>query len=199
MDLTATHRLGTRAFLLFLSRRLKWPIIFLVVLVASWIERERVPIGYRDWSDYGLNVLFFVWAGLAVFILFRSFFEYRGYSFRFDEEFFHVTRGYFVKHEMGVVYHQIRHVTAKRGILDRAIGVCHLTIVTNVGSGNSGLSEIILPALDKRKAQVVQRELLRKASRHFAQAPASRSRGVSSPDAEETGDTEESENDEGEE
>ena len=65
------------------------------------------------------------------FILLRSYFDYRGYSFRFDNEFFYVTRGYFTKNEMGIVYHQIQHVTVRRGILDRAVGVAHLIIVMN--------------------------------------------------------------------
>ena len=166
MNLAETHRLGTRAFLLFLSRRLKWPAIFAVVLVALWTQKSRVPFEYHDWTDYGLNILALVWIGLLVFVFLRSFFEYRGYSFRFDEEFFNVTRGYFVKHEMGIVYQQIQYVTVKCGIFDRAIGVGHLIIMTGTGGGNSAPSEIVLPALDKNKAQFVRRELLRKAHVH---------------------------------
>ena len=191
MDLAGTHRLGTRAFLLFLSRHLKWPIIFLVVLLALWTQKDRVPLEYRDWSDYGISFLFLVWVAFAVFFLLRSFFEYRGYSFRFDDEFFNVTRGYFVKHEMGIVYHQIQHVTVRRGILDRAVGVGHLIIVTNVGSGSATLSEIVLPALDKKKARIVQRELLRKAHHHMSQPSISRATASSSSKGEIEGDDEE--------
>ncbi|MEK7507568.1 MAG: PH domain-containing protein [Patescibacteria group bacterium] len=200
MDSSETHRLGTRAFLLFLSRRLMWPIVFAVVIAGLWTQKERVPLLYRDWTDYGLNILVLLWIGLAVFIFLRSFFEYRGYSFRFDEEFFNVTRGYFVKHEMGIVYHQIQYVTVKCGIFDRAIGVGHLIIMTSTGGGNSAPSEIVLPALDKRKAQLVRRELLRKANRNPDRAPASpklqrgeatsRSRAVSSEDELEDSDDE---------
>ncbi len=194
MDLTGTHRLGARAFLLFLSRRVKWLLIFLGILVALWTQKEKVPIGYRDWSDYGLNLLFYIWVGFLVFIFLRSFFEYRGYSFRFDEEFFNVTRGYFVKHEMGIVYHQIQHVTVRQGILDRAVGVGHLIIVTNVG-GDKSLCEVTLPALDKNKARFIQRELLRMArGSTVTRSRTSRSRNVSSDaDAEDMNDAEETE------
>ncbi len=163
MDLSGTHRLGTRAFLFFLNRYLKWPLILFIFVFLLWTQRGLVPATYRDWSDFAVNVLFLMWIGFAVFVFLRSFFEYRGYSFEFDDEFFRVTRGYFLKHEMGIVYHQIQHVTVKRGILDRLVGVGHLIIVTNVGGGGSVPSEVVLPALDKTKARLVQRELLRKA------------------------------------
>ncbi len=180
MDFSETHRLGTRAFLLFLSRRLTWPVILAAILAGLWTQKNRVPFAYHEWTDYGLSILSIAWLGLFVFILLRSFFEYRGYSFRFDEEFFNVTRGYFVKHEMGIVYHQIQHVTVKCGILDRLMGVGHLIIMTSMGGGNSAPSEIILPALDKKKAQFVRGELLRKANRNPIRGPAPRSRSVSS-------------------
>jgi len=191
MPESKVYRLGTRAFLFFLTRRVKWPLIFLILLGALWTQRERVPIEYQIWSDYGINVLFLIWIGFAVFMLLRSFFEYRGYSFRFDEEFFHVTRGYFLKHEMGIVYHQIQHVTVKRGILDRAVGVGHLIIVTNSGGGESSTSEVVLPALEKNRARLVQRELLRKAS-----GPARKRAPVAKDDEEEIDDvdTEDEEN-----
>ena len=57
----------------------------------------------------------------------------------------------------------------RRGILDRAVGVAHLIIVTNQGASSASDSHIVLPALDKTKARLVQRELLRKAHRHVSQ------------------------------
>ncbi len=196
INVAETHRLGIRAFLLFLSRHLKWPIIFFVVLAALWIERGVVPIDYQIWSDYALRVLFLCWLGLAVFMFLRSFFEYRGYSFQFDDEFFRVNRGYFLKQEMGIVYHQILHVTVRRGILDRAVGVAHLIIVTNVGGGNGAFSEIILPALDKTKARLVQRELLKKAHHHLARMPAGVVEKAAPSEAEASEETDEEEEEE---
>src|SRR3989344_7381752 len=102
------YHLGTRAFLFFLSKRIRFPLIFLILLIAAWTQKGRVPPEYQIWSDYGLNVLFLIWIGLMVFIVLRSFFEYRGYYFKFDKNFFHVNQGYFLKNEMGIVYHQIQ-------------------------------------------------------------------------------------------
>jgi len=117
------------------------------------------------WADFWFELVFFVWAGWAVFILFRSYFEYRGYSYRFDDEYFHVTKGYITRNETGVVYHQIQHVTIERGIFDRMIGVSNLIIVMNLTGNNPSASHIVLPALNKNKAKLVHRELLRKANR----------------------------------
>ena len=191
MELAGTHRLGTRAFFFFLSRRLKWVLIFLIALIVLWTQKDRFPVEYHDWSDYGFSVLLYIWIGFFVFILIRSFFEYRGYSFEFDEEFFRVNRGYFLKHEMGIVYHQIQYVTVKRSLFDRSVGVGHLIIVTNVG-GSSGLSEIVLPALDKTKARLVQRELLRKAHLNLVRkSPARPRKDVSSAEEEDIDEVEE--------
>ena len=99
MDFTETHHLGVRAFSLFLGKRLKWPLLFLLIVVGLWTQRNRFP-QYQMWTDFGLKLLFMVWVGFMTFILLRSYFDYRGYSFRFDNEFFYVTRGYFTKNEM---------------------------------------------------------------------------------------------------
>jgi uncharacterized membrane protein YdbT with pleckstrin-like domain len=117
------------------------------------------------WADFWFEVICLAWVGFMIFILFSSYFEYRGYSYRFDDEYFHVTNGYITKNETGVVYHQIQHVTIKRGIFDRLIGVSNLIIVMNLTGGNPSTSHIVLPALNKNKAKLVHRELLRKAYR----------------------------------
>lgn len=130
-----------------------------------------VPSEYQLWGDYSIRLLFVAWCGLMAFIVLRSFIEYRSHSFRFDNEFFHVMRGYFLKDEIGVVYHQIQHVNLKSGVFDRMVGVRHLVIVMNSASSESAKNIITLPALDRNKAALVQRELLRKAHHSGRRAP----------------------------
>lgn len=171
MDLTKTHYLGPRAFFLFLGRRLKWPLLFLLVVAAAWRWRNLVPPEYQIWSEYGVKLLFFSWCALIAFVVMRSFIEYRSHSFRFEDEYFQVVRGYFFKDETGVVYHQIQHVSLKSGVLDRMIGVRNLVIVMNSAAGEANKNVIILPALDRTKAAQIQRELLRKAHHSGRRAP----------------------------
>lgn len=175
MDFGETHHLGFRAFIIFLGRHLKWPIILLIVLVLLWTQRGLIAnttyslqlfgvtvTGYdvQLIAVFAFKVLLLIWLGIVVFVLFRSYFEYKGYSYRFDDEYFHITNGYIIKNVTGVVYHQIQHVTIKRGIFDRVAGVGHVIIVMNVIGNNPGASEIVIPALDKKKAAMVHRELM---------------------------------------
>jgi len=171
MDFTETHHLGPRAFLLFLGRRMKWPIFFLMLVAAAWYWRGLVPAQYQIWSDYGIHLAFILWCGIMTFVILESYFEYHSHSYRFDDEYFHVIRGYFIKDEIGVVYHQIQHVTVKSGVMDRLAGVRQLVIVLNAGSGDPARNTLTLPALDRNKAEAVQRELLRMAHRAGRRAP----------------------------
>lgn len=167
MDFSDTHHLGVRAFILFLGRHIKWPFIFLLFLIVLSIEIGRItnllPPYYSPFAPFIFESLWLLWGALMVFVLFRSYFEYRGYSYRFDDEYFNVTEGYVTRNETGVVYHQIQHVTIKRGILDRLVGTSHLIIVMNMTGNNPSASHIVLPALNKNKAKLIHRELLRKA------------------------------------
>ena len=97
-----------------------------------------------------------------VFKLFRAYFEYRGYAYRFDREFFLIMRGYLSRQEIGVVYHQIQTVILRHALMDRMVGVSNLIIVMN-GANEYRPAEVVLPALEKKKARLVQQEILRRA------------------------------------
>jgi uncharacterized membrane protein YdbT with pleckstrin-like domain len=168
MDFTVTHRLGTRAFLLFMVRHVKWAFLLLVALGALWFfGRPHVSGTYSVYSDYGLKLTLLIVGIIFLFTLLRAFVEYRSYEYHFEREFFHIARGYLAREERGVVYHQIQTVTLRHGVTDRLIGVRHLVIIMN-GSQYQP-SEVILPALDHRKALLVQRELLKQARAHAPQ------------------------------
>lgn len=166
--MSGTHYLGFRAFFLFLGKYIKFPLILLAIVWLAWWKRDLVPedpASYRIYADFILRFLWVLWAGILAFVMLRSFLDYRSHSYRFDDEFFHIARGYFTKDETGIVYHQIQRVSVKRGILDRAVGVGHLIITMTVSSSDeAGSNKVVLPALDRRKAFLVQKELLKKAS-----------------------------------
>jgi membrane protein YdbS with pleckstrin-like domain len=154
LDLEATHRLGSRAFLLFWTRRTRWSVLFLFVLAGIWLSKVVLP-GRTFQIIAGLALLWFIAAS------FRAYFEYKSYAYRFEREFFKLIRGYLARQEIGVVYHQIQTVSLRHGFWDRTMGISHLVIIM---TGNRDEpSEVILPALDRRKARLVQEELLRQA------------------------------------
>lgn len=168
MDFTATHRLGARAFVIFFIRHVKWPVLGMAIALVAWFWHKTLPAPYFSYLDYAVKVAFIVAAGLFVLKALRAYFEYQGYAYRFDNEFFHLSRGYIARQEIGVVYHQIQTVILRHGAIDRVVGVSHLVIVMN-GTNRYQPAEVILPALEREKARQVQRELLRLARIHSPQ------------------------------
>ncbi len=168
MDFTVKHRLGMRAFLLFMTRHVRWPLLLLILVGAARVfGRSRFPKAYTSTVLYGFEIALAVLTVIFLYTFLRAFVEYRSYEYHFEREFFHIARGYLAREERGVVYHQIQTVTLRHGVMDRAIGVRHLVIIMN-GSQYQP-SEVILPALDHNKALLVQRELLRQARVHAPQ------------------------------
>lgn len=164
LDTNRTHRLGFRAFLLFLGKG-----IFLLALLAIalgwvwWYGAIYIPKSYVIYYDYALKLFALILGACFSFVFLRAFMAYQAHVYRFDDEYFHLTKGYLDRHEMGVVYHQIQTVTVRRGIGARLVGLAQLTIVTSGGQG--GVHEVQLPAIDMRKARLIQQELLARAKR----------------------------------
>lgn len=163
LDTGRTHHLGFRAFFLFLG----WGSFLIVLLVAAlcawwWYGARFVPDPYVVYYDYSVKLFALLIAGYATYKLAASYFAYRAHAYRFDDEFFHLIKGYISRHEVGVVYHQIQSVTVHRSLGARLVGVADLVIITSSGGG---ASDAHLPGLDMRKARMVQRELLMRAKR----------------------------------
>ena len=165
MDFSKAQRLGGKAFLFFLSKRSKLPVLLLAVIIVWWTQQDRLSPQYLYLSNYALKLAILLWVAFTAFKLLRTYFEYRGYEYRFDDEFFQITRGYITKQEIGVVYHQIQNVTLRRGMMDRISGVSHL-IIMMAGHPDQRQAQVVLPALNKEIARLIQKELLREARRH---------------------------------
>ncbi len=171
VDNHVKHRLGHRAFFLFLARRVK-PVIFLGILTAAiWYGEQWLPADYLIWSDYAVKVLALVTAGYFAGILFLTYMEYRVYTYSFTDEAFLMTSGIAVRNEVAALYHQIQNVNISRSMLDRTIGVSKIIILMTGSDVNAAHNRIILPAVGKSKAQLVQKELLVRARRHAGHAP----------------------------
>lgn len=156
-----THRLGSRAYFLFLGKGVLWFLLAVALLsLYWWYPAPYIPKNYIIFYDYSVKLFALFISAYGVFLLAKAYLEYRGHGYRFDDEFFHITKGYLNQHEVGVVYHQIQTVTVRRTLGARIVGVANLTIVTN---SNREDNEIHLPGIDARKARLVQRELLSRA------------------------------------
>lgn len=178
------HSLGKRAFVLFLSKRIKLVIFLFALTPAAWYSERWTPISYAPWVDYGVQLLALLSALYFLAILLWTWLEYHFYTYTFTDEAFVMTYGYVVRNELAALYHQIQNVNIQRSPLDRMTGVSQIVIFMN-GSEHSGAhNKIVLPAVGKKKAKLVQQELLMRARRHVPNYPTGENRtaGAVAPD-----------------
>lgn len=165
------HSLGKRAFVLFLSKRIKLPIFLFVLTAAAWYSERWAPPYYLPFVDYGVQLLALLSILYFLVILFWTWLEYHFYTYTFTDEAFVMTYGYVVRNELAALYHQIQNVNIQRSPLDRMAGVSQIVIFMNGAEHTGGHNKIVLPAVGKKKAKLVQQELLVRARRHVPNYP----------------------------
>lgn len=166
------HSLGHRAFILFLSRRIKLFLLLAIIDGAIWYGERWLPSSFLLWGSYAVNILLMISGAYFLFILAQTYLEYRYYTYMFTEEAFMMTSGLFVRNEVAALYHQIQNVNIERGPLDRIAGVSQIVIFMAGSERAAGHNKFVLPAVGKTKAKLVQKELLLRARRHFGAVPA---------------------------
>ncbi len=161
------HRLGHRAFVLFLSRRIKFAVFLFLVTAAAWFASEQWLSGLSAlWGNYAAQVLLLISIAYLLFILLRTYMEYRAYTYSFLRNAFVVTRGYITRTETATLYHQIQNVNIERSMTDRMTGVSSIVIFLAGGQYDTPHTKIVLPAVAAQRARLVQKELLLRARRH---------------------------------
>ena len=165
-DVNKKHSLGQRAFILFLFRHTLIILILAAICVGAWYVQRWVPGDYAIWGDFAFRLLIMISLAIFLMVFLRTYFEYRYYTYLFTEDAFIMTYGYIVRNEIATLYHQIQNVNIQRSILDRAIGVSQVIILMTGSDRDSHRNQIVLPAVGRRKAKLVQAELLRRARRH---------------------------------
>lgn len=160
------HSLGHRAFLYFLMRRIKGVLLAAALTFAVWYGEQWVPKDYLLWSDYAAKILMLFTAAYFVLVFVRTMLEYRYYTYMFTNDAFVMTYGYIMRNEIAALYHQIQNVNIHRAPLDRLVGVSQLVIYMTGSDHTSAQSKIVLPAVGKTKAKLVQKEILARARRH---------------------------------
>lgn len=163
------HSLGNRAFIIFLFRRIKLALFFFIFTFAVWYAERWIPQDYMQWGMYAAKILLTISIAYLVFIFLETYLEYRYYTYLFTEEAFIMTYGYVVRNEIATLYHHIQNVNIERSVLDRTIGVSKLIIMMTGSDRDTRRNQIILPAIGRKKAKLVQSELLRRARRHAAE------------------------------
>jgi len=167
MDHETIHYLGKRAFSLFLLHRIKLVLGLSALTWLAWYAKDRSPAEYLIWVEYVAQLLLLLSIAWFVYIFIRTYLEYRRYTYQFKEEAFMLTDGYFVRNETAVAYHHIQSVNIRRTPLDRIFGVSQLVILL-IGSDHTHQPKVTLPGIGKRKARLVQQELLVRARRQLA-------------------------------
>jgi len=166
MENYKAHKLGHRAFLLFFSHRIKGVIFLFLLTVAVWYSERWMPFEYAFWADYIAKLLLLLSVMYLLAMLLWTWMEYRFYTYTFTDEAFIMTNGYVIRNELAALYHQLQNVNIQRGPLDRMVGVSQIVIYMTGGERESSHNKIVLPAVGKTKAKLVQKELLQRARRH---------------------------------
>ena len=157
--------MGHRAFFIFFAKRLKGVIFLFVVTGAAWYAERWLPQSYLDWTDRAVIIIAAVSFSYLLFALMQTWFDYHYYTYTFTDEAFLMTYGYIVRNEVAALYHQIQNVNIQRTVGDRMVGVSQIIIYLTGAERESGHTKIVLPAVGRKKAKLVQKELLIRAKK----------------------------------
>ncbi len=160
------HSLGHRAFLLFFARRMKLPIFLFLIAGGVWYGVQWLPPDYASWGVGAAQIIALIGAAYAVGALLFTYLQYRVYTYMFTDEAFVMTSGIAMRNEVAALYHQIQNVNINRSPANRLVGVSEIVIFMTGSDRETGHTKIVLPAVSRTKARIVQRELLVRARRH---------------------------------
>ena len=161
------HRLGHRAFMLFLSRRSKFAAFLFLLTAGVWFGTMKwLPPTYANWGNYATELILLISIAYLLMVLLRTYIEYHAYTYTFTRDAFVVTKGYMTRTEAATLYHQIQNVNIERSMGDRMTGVSSIVIFLAGGQHDSPHNRIVLPAVAAKKARTVQKELLVRARKH---------------------------------
>lgn len=150
----------------FLFHRIKFFVLLAGLTVATWYSIRFLPIQYQFIGEYAYRLLGILCLGWFLFLISRTYLEYRRYTYGFTKEAFIVTYGYLIRNEIAAIYHQIHSVNIKRTYTERVFGVSQLIILMAGGDRESHHNQIILPGLGHKRAKLIQKELLIRAREH---------------------------------
>lgn len=131
--------------------------------------------GYIAFQVAFLSTSFFGWfIGIFIIIIILSFIiaklTYHFYRYELTDSEYKAERGIIWKRYISIPYERIQNVDIYRGIFDRLLGLSDLNIQTAgygaAGMGGRGGSEGRLPGLDRKDAELIREELIKRAKQN---------------------------------
>ena len=144
-------------------------VVFLILFIISF-QPFLLNTAYGNMQNFALMatlisfLIFLLITGLSFAF---SWLTYINYTFCISEDSFKIKRGIINKTEDAIPYRQIQDVDVEREFLFLLLGLSRVVILTaghedEKGEG-SDESEGVIPAVDKKMAEWLQTELLRRA------------------------------------
>jgi membrane protein YdbS with pleckstrin-like domain len=158
------HHLGKRAFIILCLEKSKIPGIALIITVAIMLFRDVFPASAQPTVSLilGYLILLTILSFLIAFIV--GWVDYAEYSFTFEEYDIRMKRGLVQKKETSIPYRQIQDVNIERNPTYQLLGLSRL-IITTAGheeTGEKGMSEVVIEAMDKKLAEELRNMLQQK-------------------------------------
>lgn len=167
MDNYQQYRLGKKAFVIFMLRRIKFSLFLFMLAGGMLYFYNYLPLPYRSYGELAAKFMLLVAISYLLMVWFRTYLEYRNYTYGFSNEAFIVTSGFVDTNEVAAVYHQIHSVNIQRSYAERLLGISKLIILMTGNQRNPEHTQIILPGLHHKTARGIQRELLIQARKHI--------------------------------
>jgi uncharacterized membrane protein YdbT with pleckstrin-like domain len=169
------QKLGGKTLAIFVLQRVQAAFILLLVSIGLFVLQAQNFITQVPVQNFPQYVAYAAWACLALFTLFFiiGFFVawliYANYKFCLGENSLKVKRGILNKEEVAIPYRQIQDVDIDRDLSFQMMGLSRIIILTaghedSPRGSESGESEGVLPALDKKLAEWLQAQLLDRAN-----------------------------------
>jgi uncharacterized membrane protein YdbT with pleckstrin-like domain len=177
------QNLGSRTFLLLLSRKTTIAFVLLLISIILFSADNSLALGLAGLMSLGgtisvatassiagaiayISLLLFLLAVIAFLIGFIvALLQYRNYTFTLDEFGVKMHRGIFSQREISVPYRQIQDVDIIRNIPHRLFGVSKLVMITagheDKGQESDGTDTVFDP-IDKDLAEEIRTFMERK-------------------------------------
>lgn len=176
ITLNQEHRLGPKAFILLLIRRVAVGFTFFVlasvlsmargVIMAGLLSTMQTagsatalsPDAISVYIENGISALFLFSIILMLIGFFISWIQYRFYAFRFDEFDLHMRQGILSRKEVAIPYRQMQDINIFRSLIYQMLGVSRL-IIDSAGHEEKDAknqTDIILEPLDMREAEDIR-------------------------------------------
>jgi len=179
LSLQTEYRVGARALIYMILRKLKYPFIFAVITVLVSIifsyakQRLSVPSGLELYGHGGqilhvlmiaLYVIRYVWIFiilLAIFLGLTALPEYFGMSVAMDEKALYIGLGILSRRYTSIPYHQIQKITILNKPMTGLFGLS--TVVVSLNGGKT--DEVVIPLMHAKLARDLEVGLLARTER----------------------------------